>query len=294
MRTRSAFLLLFSCVLLLGGTSAAHANDAREEYRKTWSSLLDKRQYSEAKTTCSGWLNGADRGQRVEAHLCLAYADYFLSESGKLGVVQQKDAGGAFIRPAYDDKGIDSSLAHIAKAIALEPNNIAPHKLRLDVLMKTGRYSETPKALESSLGVYRGDNIANRWLDYAPSFLSDGMHHDGLKYMQVLEKRYSNDHRVIANIGAMHMALKNDTEASKYLVRAVQMNHDDPLNNWNLARFYDFTNRNLEADRYYKKALELYARVEPDREGNCVYADFLEKKMKDATKAKELRSKYCR
>jgi hypothetical protein len=66
--------------------------------------------------------------------------------------------------------------------------------------------------------------------------------------------------------------------------------------NWNLARLYDYTNDVKKADGQYQKSLKLFAASENDEpliKQHCVYADFVDAKLKDHARACEYRKQYC-
>jgi hypothetical protein len=68
---------------------------------------------------------------------------------------------------------------------------------------------------------------------------------------------------------------------------------EDPVDTWNLARLYDFTEKLDLADQWYRKALSLESDPGKKREQSCAYARFVEKKLKDSARACKLQQASC-
>jgi tetratricopeptide (TPR) repeat protein len=256
----------------------------------SWHKLLDEKKYEQAKQLCTEWLSRKEITHRTEAHKCLA--NVALSKSSMI-IVEGDDVGGGSLRSGVAGEGVDEALKHLKAALSLSPNDLSIHQGRLHVLMMAGRYSDIPSALLDSIKKYKGDNAIEAWLAYSPRFHAAKQYRAGIEFLKVLDQNYPNEHRVIANLGAFYAMLKDDDNALIFAKKAVDLNPNDPINNWNLGRLYDYTNKIALADKYYLKAIELAGTKATTYQYYCVYSDFVETKLKNTQRACELRKKYC-
>ena len=255
-----------------------------------WQRLIDSNQLAEARAFCEECVWNKDKRIAAEGHKCLANVE--LAGASTTIIDTPKGRGGT-MRGGYAGPGVDRALAHLKQGMALAPDDLSIHQGRLHVLIGALRYSELPAAVEDSIKIYKGKDAPDRWLDYCSELMDFSHYEEGLAFTEALEKHYGNDHRVVANIGAFLVLLERDAEAVKYLTKAVAMKPDDPINNWNLGRYYDYANNLPLADRYYLKGLSMEKDKQRLRENYCVYATFLEKKLKQSNKACELQKRYC-
>jgi tetratricopeptide (TPR) repeat protein len=87
--------------------------------------------------------------------------------------------------------------------------------------------------------------------------------------------------------------LKRDSEAIPYLQKAAQLAPDDPINAWDLARALDYSGKTELADRWYQKSLSLDTDKERRKHSLCLYAAFVETKLKDRPRACSMEKKDC-
>jgi Flp pilus assembly protein TadD len=87
--------------------------------------------------------------------------------------------------------------------------------------------------------------------------------------------------------------LKRDQEAISYLKRAVELAPNDPINTWDLGRAYDYSGEPALADHWYNNGIALMTDPGQIRQSRCTYAEFVEKKLKDATRACKLQNENC-
>ncbi len=267
-----------------------HLNQPPNEVNLQWHSLLEAKKLAEAETFCQACLRNPDQRIIVEGHKCLAN----VSIARASPVVEGPRAGrSGSIGQGLAGPGVDDALKHLKQALALAPGDMTIHQGRLYLLLRASRYDEMPGALEESIGEYKKPDALEHWLSYCGVLLQISHAETGLAFTRVLEKYYPTDHRVIANVGGFLMALERDAEALEYLKKAIVMKPDDPINNWNLGRLYDFTNQNQLADQYYQQALKLEQKPDQLKVNYCIYAGFLEKKLLHPARACELQQQYC-
>jgi tetratricopeptide (TPR) repeat protein len=184
------------------------------------------------------------------------------------------DTGGGFIGEGYPEEAIDGALKHLNEALKLAPQDLSIHQGRLHVLFIGSRFEAMPAALEESLHMYKGS--------------AADTYRSGIVFLKVLERSFPNDHLVVGNLAAMYILLKEDENAIAYLLRAVELAPDDPIDTWNLARFYDVTEKIDLAERWYPMALSLDHDLDRKKENACLYARFVGSKLKDPKRACEI------
>lgn len=114
-----------------------------------------------------------------------------------------------------------------------------------------------------------------------------------LRLLHVLDRHYLDDHEIVGNLGAMYSMLKEDENAVRFLKRAVDLAPEDPIDTWNLGRIYDFTGKSKLANRWYRRSLVLDSDPARLAENQCLYAEFVETKLRDLTRACALQRKHC-
>lgn len=280
--------------LVLGICFLAHSHlfaGKKPAYQNEWSPLIQEKKYKEARVLCERWLKLKSRLAKIEAHKCLANVE--LGEAEEIIMLEGNDTGGGLIRGGYIGPAVDRAVEHLNKGIELAPNDLSIHQGRLHLLLLSGRYDELPKYLKNSILTYKGENAIEEWLPYGYDLFTDNHLHAALAYYRVLEKYYPRSHKVIANIGAILTMLEKDDDAIVYAKKAVELAPNDPINNWNLARLYHYTNKFDLAEKYYVKSLSLESNVNKKKELSCVFAEFLEKKLEDLDRACELQKENC-
>jgi tetratricopeptide (TPR) repeat protein len=120
-----------------------------------------------------------------------------------------------------------------------------------------------------------------------------GQYNAGLELMKVLDKHYPNNPDIIANIGGFLLYLKRTGEAIPYLQKAVDLAPQDSLNAWDLGRAYDYSDQVALADKWYQKALSLPPDRDMESDAPCLYAEFVETKLKDRPRACTLEKQKC-
>jgi tetratricopeptide (TPR) repeat protein len=252
--------------------------------------LLDKKDTKAARALCSAFVESKDITQRVEAQKCLA--NVALSGSNVV-LLEGDNAGGGTLRSSYIPEAVDEALVHLNLGLKLAPQDLSIHWGRLHLLEVSGRYDEMIKAIDESSSIYKGNEVPNTWLAYAPELADLRQYGTALEFMKVLDKHYPNSPDIIGNIGAFLMMLKKPTEAIPYLQKAVDLAPKDAVNAWDLGRAYDNTDQNSLADKWYQKGLSLP--IDPDQPKNtpCLYAQFVEKKLHEKERACTLEKKDC-
>jgi tetratricopeptide (TPR) repeat protein len=277
--------LSFSLFLLLSSISRAE-----EPAALTWQSLIDGKKCREAEALCSPWLASEDTARKVEARKCLANAALCGQD---LVSIQGNDTGGGFLGPGYSNEAIDKALIHLSEGLKLAPQDLSIHQGRLHLLLISSRLPELAKALDESCRLYTDQDELEVWLPYVAELFDAGQYEGSLSLLKVLDTNFPDNHEVVANIGSILAMQEKDSEALKYMERAVALAPSDPLNTWNLARLYDYTGKIELADTWYQKALRLENDPEKRRSGACIHADFVETKLKDRKRACDLQTANC-
>ncbi len=273
------------CLLILVGNCLAQDTTADQ-----WHKLIDAGNKEAARTLCTGWLKSPDVHTVTEAHKCLA--NVALLGNSVLSI-QGNDVGGGYIGPGYTSQAVDEALLHLNEALKLSPQDLSIHQGRLHLLEVSNRYGQMAKALDESCSTYRGPDSLQVWLAYVAELFESGELKPAVELLKVLDKHYPNSHEIIGNFGAVYSMLKEDDNAILYLQRAVELAPDDPIDTWNLARLYDFTGKTELAEQGYQKSLGLKQDPDQRRQNFCLYAEFVEKKLKDVKRACELEKANC-
>jgi tetratricopeptide (TPR) repeat protein len=255
-----------------------------------WQRLLDANKITEAKGLCTKWSKSTQLSQRVEAQKCLANVALC---KGSILSLTGNDTGGGSLGNGYTPEAVNEALKHLNEGIHLAPQDLSIHQGRLHVLEVAGRFNDMAKALDDSATIYQGKDALEEWLSYAAELADMGQAHAGLEISLVLDKHYPNSHDVIGNIGAFHSMLKEPDQALSFLQKAVEIAPADPIDTWNLGHDYDKLDQIELADKWYTVAIKL------DPEGknlpgrNCLYAEFVETKLKDRDRACKLEKISC-
>jgi tetratricopeptide (TPR) repeat protein len=268
---------------------AAHAQMVPNQ-SAAWQKLIDQGKKEEARALCSGWLKSDEVSQKVEAYKCLANVE--LSGEDVLSL-QGNDAGGGTLGSTYKPEAADKAIADLNEGLKLAPQDLSIHQGRLHILEVTGRYADMAKALDESCAIYKGADGLDAWIAYTEELFEAGQYRGDLGLLKVLEKHYPDSHLVLGNFGAVFSLLKEDDQAEDYLKRAVKLAPTDPIDNWNLARLYDFTGKTELADEQYQKAIPLETEPARLRDEKCMYAKFVETKLHDPNRACPLEKASC-
>ncbi len=259
---------------------------AREAFDR-WAPLIAGGAVDDARALCEAWLGMPDHGHHAEAHKCLANVT--------IATMRKPAAqGGPAVgnpAPPLSNAGVERALTHYEKALTLTPLDQDAHLGRVDLLILAGRYREANAQLDESLSAFESRAMLDQWFKLLGRFQRAGTAHEGLAYLQVIERHHPLDHRVASNLGAFYAMTGNDEEALAQLERAVTINPDDPYNHWNLARIYDKRERLEDADRHYQEALAVMNR--DDSRARCDYAKFLATRIADETRACEYARTQC-
>jgi tetratricopeptide (TPR) repeat protein len=190
-------------------------------------------------------------------------------------------------------EAVDEALVHLILGIKLAPQDLTIHMGRLHILEVSGRYDEMVKALDESCTTYTGKDVPDAWLAYAPELMDLRQYSAGLDFMKVLDQHYPNNPDIIGNVGAFLLYLKKTEEAIPYLQKAVDLAPRDSLNAWDLGRAYDYSNQNALADKWYKRSLSLPHDKDQQSDTPCLYAEFVETKLNDRSRACTLEKQNC-
>jgi tetratricopeptide (TPR) repeat protein len=268
---------------------SSQATFSAERRTQDWGKLLAQGKTSEVRSLCSKMINSPNPVEQVEGNKCLANVEL----SGKsLISLQKDDAGGGTLSSAYDSEAAEKAIKHLDAALKIAPEDLSIHQGRLHILEVQTRYSDMAKALEESATLYRGDNALDAWLAYIAELHDLGQYRAAIGLLEVLDKHYPNSNLVIGDFGAMYLSLNEDEKGLRFLKRAVEIKPTDPIDNWNLARAYDFMGKDDLAKDLYPKAISL-ANSEEKRGMNCYYSHFVDKKLKDPVRACALQKQNC-
>jgi tetratricopeptide (TPR) repeat protein len=257
---------------------------------KDWGKLLDAKKSKQARALCVGWTQSKSLATRVDAEKCLANVELYEGQS--LSLIGD-DAGGGTLGSGYTSEAVDKALVHLNKGIQLAPQDISLHLGRLHILEVSGRFTAMNQALEESANLYHGPDALHDWLPYEGELADMRQARAGLEFAEVLNLLYPNSHEVIGNIGAFHNMLKEYDKALPYIQQAQVLSPQDPIDTWNLGWTYEQLGNTEEANKWLSKAIEIdpVGKDEPDR--NCLYAEFVEKKLHDTQRACTLEKISC-
>ncbi len=255
-----------------------------------WTKLIDANKCEAAHQLCDEYVHAPQIGQQAEAQKCLANAALC---GHAIVMLQAADNGGGTLSGGYTADAVDNSLAHLDDALNLAPQDISIHQGRLHVLEISGRYDAMVKALDESCSIYKGSDVPDAWLAYAPELQDLGQYQAGAAFMRVLNKYYPNNPDILGNVGAFLSLEGKDADAIPYLQQAVKLSPGDPINTWDLAREYDYAGQVKLADQWYRTALPLQIDTKQRSEEECLYASFTEQKLHDPARACALQRQYC-
>ena len=255
-----------------------------------WTQLIDKAKCTEARTLCTPYADSAVLAEKVDAQKCLANVALCANDTI---ILEGADNGGGSIHGGFKPEAVDEALRHLEIGLQLAPQDLTIHMGRLHILEEAGRYEQMVKALGESCTLYQGKEAPKAWLAYAPELADLGQLRAGVEFMKVLDKHYPNNSDIISNIGAFLSMQKKFDEAIPYLQKSVALAPNDPMNAWDLGHVYEHTDQIALADKWYTVALALPPSPDLDPETKCLYAVFIEKKLKDRARACTLEKTSC-
>jgi tetratricopeptide (TPR) repeat protein len=270
--------------------SAAADCCAQEGKISDWTKLIDKKDCTQAKDLCTRFSESAILSERVESQKCLANVALCGND---IVFLEGNETGGGSIHGSYKPEAVAEALTHLGHGIELAPQDLTIHLGRLHILEVSGRYEQMVKALDESCTLYHGKDAPNAWLAYAPELADLGQLSAGVDFMKVLDKHYPNNSDIISNIGAFLSMQKEFSKAIPYLQKSVELAPKDPMNAWDLGHAYEYTEQIELADKWYTKALSLPQTQDVPGEARCLYAEFVEKKLKDLPRACTLEKANC-
>jgi tetratricopeptide (TPR) repeat protein len=277
----------FLLLAILGASSACLAQSGNIS---DWPNLIKKCDVKTVKPLCESYVDSKDLAQQAEAQKCLANVALCGHDVVQL---EGDEAGGGNIHGSYTPEAVDEALTHLNLGLKLAPQDISIHEGRLHLLEVSGRYSEMVEALDDSCSIYEGKDAPDVWLAYSAELSDLRQYNLGLAFMKVLNSHYPNNSDILANIGAFLSYLKRDDEAVPYLQKAVEMAPKDPINVWDLGREYDYTGQTALADKWYQKGLSLLTDPDQKKESQCLYAQFIEKKQNNRSRACTMERQSC-
>jgi tetratricopeptide (TPR) repeat protein len=274
--------ILLACAAVVCCAQTANISD--------WLGLIGKKECAQAKALCTLFVGSENLNEKVEAQKCLA--NVALCGHDILSL-EGNEVGGGSMHGSYTQEAVDEALAHLNTGIKLAPQDLTIHMGRLHILEVSGRYQEMVKALDESCTLYQGNETPKPWLAYAPELADLGQLSAGVEFMKVLDKHYPKNGDIVSNIGAFLSMQKKFNEAIPYLQNAVELAPNDSLNAWDLGHAYDASDQVDLADKWYRKALALPPDQDMPTEVHCLYAEFVEKKLKDRPRACTLEKASC-
>ncbi len=275
-----------AAVLLLPATTWTQKSATQD-----WQGFLKKGQIEEARALCRKWTSSIEIPRRVEGYKCLANVSLHGKEVLSLDANQ---AGGGVLSGGFPPETVDEALAYLKKGLDLAPQDLSIHKGRLHLLQTASRYDQMAVALDESCRMYKGKEGAAAWIGFTSELFEDRQYSASLELLKILQKYFPDSHDVVGNTGSVYIMLQRDDEALAYLGKAVELAPDDSIDAWNLARLCDFMGKPSDANIWYQKALGLKWEDAGDlRSSRCLYADFVEHKLKDADRACALQRADC-
>ena len=268
---------------------AAPGEPQEYAYGAEWDRLLEAGKTEEARKLCQGWTGAKSARARVEAEKCLAMLDLKESE----GAMRIGTSTGARIGKAYNGPKVDTALEHISRALALAPQDLSIHRARLQALLQASRYDQMLIALDDSLSTYKGPEGYSAWLAFPTSLIDVDELDAAGALLKRLNAAFPGTREINANLGVVLLMLQRGSDALPYLKKAYEMGPQDPLDNWNLARYHDLFGVPEEAEPLYQKALSLQKDPATLKDWWCVYAGYLEAKRHEMDRACELQKQYC-
>ncbi len=255
-----------------------------------WTKLIDASKCEEAKKLCTPFVESKVISEQAEAQKCLANVALC---GNSIIQLQGDDAGGGTIAGGFKPEAVDQALKHLNLGIQLAPQDLSIHMGRLHILEVSVRYEEMVKALDESCGIYKGKDAFDAWMAYAPELADLRQYQVGVDFMKVLDKHYPDNPDVIGNIGAFLNMLKKDDESIPYLQKSAQLAPKDPTNAWDLGRAYDYAGKIELADTWYQKGISMMEDAGQRKQSSCLYAIFVETKLKDRARACAMEKKDC-
>jgi len=272
---------------LLLGASACLAQSGN---LSDWQKLVGKKECAAAKTLCTPFAASKDVAQQAEAQRCLAESELC---GHAMMLVQPDNKGGTVQRDSFTPASVDGALAHVRLGLKAAPQSLDLHRERLHILEVAGRYGELIKALEQSCLTYKGKDVPDAWLIFANDLAGIGRYETGLEFMKVLDRHYPESPDVLGNVGAFELYLDKPAAAIPYLEKAAALDPRDESDAWDLGSAYDATGKTPEADKWYQKGLSLQTDPAQHRTSACTYAQFVELKLKDRTRACKMEVENC-
>lgn len=256
-----------------------------------WQKLLTGKKDPDAtRTLCTPFENSKVVAEQVEAEKCLANVELW----GADRVKTEKNAAGAVdIYDEWEPESVDAALKHLDSGLQLAPQDLSIHQGRLHILEISRRYNEMAKALDESCTLYHGKEVPDVWLSYTSELNDQQQYQAALDLSIILDRHYPNNADIVGNIGAFLEIMMRDAEAIPYLQRALALAPNDPIDTWDLGRAYDYAGQIKEADTWYNKALRLMTDPDQKKHSLCIYAEFVEKKLHDRTRACDLQKQNC-
>jgi len=275
-------VLAVSCATLTCAAQSGNISD--------WPKLIKSNDIDGARKLCTPFQNSMIVAEQAEAEKCLSNVEMWGADRVKM----EKNADGQVeIYDEYEPEQVDAALAHLNRGIQLAPEDLSIHQGRLHVLEITRRYKEMTQALDESCTIYKGKDVPFEWLAYTSELMNIGEYQADLELLKVLDAHYPNNSDILGNMGAVLSMLKRDPEAISVLKRATSLAPKDPINTWDLGREYDYAGQIKEADTWYNKALPLMTDPDQKKSSLCIYAEFVEKKLNDRSRACELEKQNC-
>jgi tetratricopeptide (TPR) repeat protein len=259
-----------------------------------WSALLERGEVAKAQALCDGLVANRSVEQKIQGHLCLA--QLAMRSAKPMGTVVRDPQGRTFLRGEATGAPVDAALEHLKAARRLTPGQLELHHNVLALTVSVGWFGDLPESVSESISLAprqkRAELLSCCLLPAMYAATEEQRYEEALAVGRVLERSYPGDDKVVANVGAVLMALDRDAEARPYLERSVAMAPKDALNRWNLGQYHARHGRLQEADRDFAKAVTLASAVERSDYG-CRHAAFVEQMLKDRKRACEMQRTHC-
>ncbi|MGC8549878.1 MAG: tetratricopeptide repeat protein [Acidobacteriaceae bacterium] len=255
-----------------------------------WKRLIQSQKCRQARALCTPYVHAPKTADKLAAQECLANvalcgADAVNMERGK--------NGSSYLMSSFIPAAVDESLAHINTAIKLAPRDIQVYEGKLQILEMAGRYKDMAQTLDQSCMIFNSKNDLETWLNFPVELAQKGDPQAAIALNKVLYKHYPHSSDVVGNMGVFSLYAGKPADAIPYFSKAVKLAPNDPINTWDLARAYDFTNQKQLANHWYQKGLALQKGKPTYKASSCIYGHFVGKKLEDKTRACQIETTNC-
>lgn len=292
---RLVFFSIFAlcCLLAAPAPVAAYPSKAAEQHPASsddWQFFLRQGEPDKAEPLCKTLLDKKDKASRVDGYKCMANVILFKNKTSQAPAEGHGDG----MHQGWNKAGADQAIEQLEQAMKLAPDDLSLHQMRLFVLSRSGQMNKLPQALENSLQIYTGPDALDHWLSFAREFWNAKELGLGLEYLDVLAAKYPDNAKILGNLAAFAGQEGKLDLALEYALKSVELQPENPRNQWNLASLYEHRGEHEKADAQFQKALPLFKDPAMADSAWCTYGLFVENTLKDSERAKKIIEKHCK